>query len=297
MALSAGFLIAGYEFVRNPSNALFKEAYGMENFAAALAIMPFAVFGVIYLYGKLLDRFSAEKTLVITQLFSAGMIGICFALLKVNFKPANILLLIFREAYIVLLIEQLWSFINNTISTEKAKKVNGAVLAISSIGGLLADFFISQSVESLGTQNMVFFCFLCFFPSIYFAQKAYRATPKPESAYRSKAIKKKKHSFKDSLGLSLFKTEPVLFIILFVIIASQTYSTVVGLNFQNALYQHMPNVDVQTAYSAKLFMALHVLSLFFQIIVVPLVLNFIALRHVHFLIPVMNFGAMALVFF
>lgn len=296
MALSGGSIIAGYEFVRSPSNSLFKEAYGMTTFTTALAFMPIAVFAVIYIYGKLLDRYSSRQTLLITQVASAGMIGFSYLLLKAGIKEGNFVLLMFREAYIVLLIEQLWSFINNTISPEQAKKINGAFLAISSLGGIFADITTFNLAQVVGTQNLLLFCILTFIPAIWFAQLAYKKTPKPESAYKSATLKKKKSStssLSESLGLSLFKKEPVLFIILFVIIASQAYATTINVSFQSALLEHLPNVDEQTAYSGKLFFWLHCLSFSFQSILVPLILNFIALRHVHVIIPLLNLVAIS----
>lgn len=301
MALSGSCIIAGYEFIRSPSNALIKEAYGMTVFTTALAFMPFAVFAVLYLYGKLLDRFSAQKTLVITQVGSAAIIALCIVLLKLGIKEGNLALLIFREAYIVLVIEQLWSFINNTIDTSMARKVNGAFLALSSLGGICADVVTVQYAQVIGTQNILIFCILAFIPAIFFSVLAYRTTPKPASSYKSAILKKKnkkeeKRGLSDSLGFSLFKTEPVLFVILFVIIASQTYSTAINVNFQSTLLEHIPNVDEQTAYSGKLFFWLHCLSLSFQLILVPLVLNFISLKHVHFLVPAFNLVAIIIAF-
>ena len=82
MALSGACLIGGYELVRNPINSLFKSAYGMSTFTTALAFMPIAVFGVLFLYGKLLNRYSAEKTFLITASLSAGTIAIAYFLLK-----------------------------------------------------------------------------------------------------------------------------------------------------------------------------------------------------------------------
>lgn len=297
MALSGAFLIAGYEFVRSPSNSLFKDAYGMANFATALAFMPFAVFAVLFLYGKLLDRYTAKKTLIITNLLSAFVIGTSYLLILSGVKAANIILIIFREAYIVLLVEQLWSFINNTIDTKQARKINGAVLAISTIGALAGDFCVYHLAESLGTKNMLAFSFFCFFPAIFFATVAYQVTPKPADSYKSNIPKAQKRKFTDSLGLSLFKTEPVLFIILFVIISSQLYSTIVTLNLQASLFEHIPNVDAQTAYSAKLFLWLNSLSLSFQIVLVPIVLALIPLHYAHFLIPLLNLVAISIVIY
>lgn len=298
MALSGAFLIGGYELVRNPSNSLFKSHYGMSTFTTALAFMPFAVFGVLFLYGKLLDRFSSEKTFLITASLSGGTIALSYLLLQLGLKQVYIFLLIFREAYIVLLVEQLWSFINNTIDKAGARKVNGVVLGTATLGGLVADLCISGFAEKIGSLNLIIFSSFCFLPAMFFAVKAYKTTPKPAKEYKSKALKKKGgKGLISSLGLDLFKKEPVLFVILFVIIASQTYSTAVTLNFQSALYEYIPQVDAQTAFSARLFLCLHLLSLFFQFVLVPIVLTFLSLHHIHFLVPLLNLLAIGLAFF
>ena len=149
MAVSAGFFLAGYDFIRTPSNTLIKEAYGVDTYTIALVLVPFVVFAFVYLYGLLINRYTSLETLTITSLISALAIGLCYLLIIFGIDIGRIFLFMFREAYIVLLIEQIWSFINNTIDTKAAKKLNGLLLAISSIGSVSAAYTVKSIVISL----------------------------------------------------------------------------------------------------------------------------------------------------
>jgi len=303
MAFSAAFLLAGYEFIRSPSDSLFKDAYGMDYYIMALAVMPLIVLCFVYGYSKLLNKYTSEKTLTITNFLSAVAIALCYFIITADIKEGRIMLFLFREAYIVLLVEQAWSFINNTINTKQARLVNGAILAVSSLGAICAARVISGYAKIFGTESMLLFSVLTFIPAILCAKLAYKVslrTSNRDADYYEKQLEKTKHkkgSKKDSMGLSLFKKEPILIIILLVIVSSQIYSTIVSLNYQTNLLESFPNVDDQTAYSADIYMWLNISSLVLQLIVVPLVLIAVPLHYIHFFIPAMNLAAISYVFY
>lgn len=56
MSVAAGFLLAGYEFVRSPSNTLFKAAWGADRLPIVMALMPLGVLTVLYVYSRILSR-------------------------------------------------------------------------------------------------------------------------------------------------------------------------------------------------------------------------------------------------
>ena len=223
----------------------------------------------------------------------------CYALISSGIKVGALYLFLFREAYIVLLIEQIWSFINNTIQSNTAKRINGPLLAISTLGSIAANKTIHSVVVDLGTHNMLLFSAATFIPAILFARWAYSISSKDENYYKEQLRRTKKahKGGKDSLGLSLFRKEPMLVVILLAIVSSQVFSTIASLNYQAVLFEAFPNMELQTQYSSSVYLWISYASTLLQFVVVPIVLVAVPLRYVHIAIPLINLSAMAYIFY
>ena len=141
ISAAASFVLFGYEFIRSVSSSLFIEAYGAENLPRGMVAVPPSMLVMLYCYGRLLSWQGATRALAITSLFSGILILGCYAALVRGVHFAAVIIYVFREAYIVIVIEQFWSFVNSVLTTEQAKRINGpfALLRLSvrfSVGGL-----------------------------------------------------------------------------------------------------------------------------------------------------------------
>ena len=116
MALAAMFTLAGYEFIRSAATVLFKSAYGAENLPLVMALMPLVVGLGVAGYGVLLSKPGPKRTLLVTSLGSSLIIMACYFLLLTGSREVTVVLFLFKEFYIVLLIEQYWSYINSSVS-------------------------------------------------------------------------------------------------------------------------------------------------------------------------------------
>ncbi len=137
MGLAAAFLLGGYEFIRSTANTLFKAAYGKENLPFIMTLVPFALVGMLYIYGRLISGFGPKSALRITSGFSFIAIIACYFAHEAGWKPASGVLFILRDTYIVLILEQYWSYMVSILKTDEAKKLNGAFCGVASIGSLI----------------------------------------------------------------------------------------------------------------------------------------------------------------
>lgn len=281
MATSSFFLLCGYEFARSPSYTLFKVSYGASALPLAMALVPIVVVLLLYIYGKLISYFGPRKTLLITALISAFIMVLCYFGVINKIKIASLILFPFREAYIVLLIEQYWSFINSTLTKDEAKKLNGFIIGISSLGDILGGYLVNKLAIPLGTETMVLFAALLIIPSLIFSDLGYKFCGEPE----------KPNITTDSLGLSLFKTSRLLTSILILILLTQVMATLLDLNFQSILSEKIIDKDAQTAYMGGFFATLNLVAAFLQFIVSPILLKFIPLFLIHLFIPFIHLGA------
>src|SRR5260221_9427436 len=190
ISCSAGFVLAGYSAIRNASSTLFKEAYGTSQLPLLMAVMPLAVLAVLYVYAALLSALGPRKTLWVTTLGSAALITLFYGAIQLEkFYPhlrfARAAVRIFSDAYIALLIEQYWSFLNSTLDTPTAKKLNGPIMGVASLGAVAGAAIVVLTVQHWGTVNMLLLAAATLLPAALLSDQAYRSAGEPPSPGRS----------------------------------------------------------------------------------------------------------------
>lgn len=276
-AVSAFFTLAGYEFIRSPSTVLFKAAYGAENLPLVMAAMPFVVFLGVALYGHILTLMGPRKTLMVTSLGSSLLIFACYVLVKMGIKEMTIALFLVKEFYIVLLIEQYWSFINSNQTPETAKKVNGPITGIAGLGAAVGGGMVNLYAESLGTHTMILMAALLIIPAAFVSNFAYRRFGEPSHPDKKST---------GDMGWALFRENRALLYLLAIVVGSQIVAATLEFRFQGLLSNVFEGqLDKETAYQGGFFFALSSSVLVLQFVIAPLLLSLIPFRLIHILIP------------
>jgi ATP:ADP antiporter, AAA family len=300
ISISSVFLLTGYDMVRSPSNTLFKAEYGASGLTWVLAAAPVALLFLLYLYGKTLTRFGPRRTLHATLIASALGIATSFALIHHEIALGAALLILIREAYAVLVIEQYWSFLNSTLDEPTARRLNGPVTGISSLGGVLGGFLVATFGHAVSPQAWLLWGLVPFVPCLFFAEVGYRiggepkkpsaAVPKPKLEPNGKriALAGVGHRFSSTVGLQLFKQHPLLVLLFGVILCTQVAATALDIHFQTLLQIQIPDANAQTAFSGRVFMWLNAASFGIQFLVAPLWMRWFSLRSVQICIPILN---------
>lgn len=280
---AAAFVLFGYEFIRSVSSSLFIEAYGAENLSRGMVAIPPSMIVMLYCYGRLLSWQGATRALTITSLFSAILILGCYAALSRGMSFAAAIIYVFREAYIVIVIEQFWSFVNSVLTTEQAKRINGPFCAVASIGSFLGGTLVSKLAPVLGTEALLLFTAGSLVPTAALGVLAYKfgGEPKPSTEEAGGRL--------GHIGIkTLFRSRYLIFIGV-LIISTQIVSTVLDLRFNILAEMERPDTDMRTAFFGSVYGNLGLAAGILQLLAVPLALRFIALRYIHLTIPIVHF--------
>ena len=280
---AALFVLFGYEFIRSVSSSLFIEAYGAENLPRGMVAVPPSMIVMLYCYGRLLSWQGATRALTITSLFSAILILGCYAALSRGMSFAAAIIYVFREAYIVIVIEQFWSFVNSVLTTEQAKRINGPFCAVASIGSFLGGTLVSKLATVLGTEALLLFTAGSLVPTAALGVLAYKfgGEPKPSVEEAGGRL--------GHIGIkTLFRSRYLIFIGV-LIISTQIVSTVLDLRFNILAEMERPDTDMRTAFFGSVYGNLGLAAGILQLLAVPLALRFIALRYIHLTIPIVHF--------
>ena len=279
---AAAFVLFGYEFIRSVSSSLFIEAYGAENLSRGMVAIPPSMIVMLYCYGRLLSRQGASRALAITSLFSAILILVCYAALVRGMHFAAAIIYVFREAYIVIVIEQFWSFVNSVLTTEQAKRINGPFCAVASMGSFAGGMLVNRWAEVLGSETLLLFTAGSLVPTAVFGVIAYRfgGEPKPSE---EEAGGKLGH-----LGVGTLFRSRYLLLVGVLILSTQVISTVLDLRFNGLVQSELPDKDARTAFFGAVYGNLGLIAGILQLVVVPLALRFVTLRVIHGGIPLVH---------
>ena len=279
---AAAFVLFGYEFIRSVSSSLFIDAYGAENLPRGMMAIPPSMIVMLYCYGRLLSWLGATRALAITSLFSGILILGCYAALVRGMDFAAAIIYVFREAYIVIVIEQFWSFVNSVLTTEQAKRINGPFCAVASIGSFAGGMLVSRWATVLGSEALLLFTAASLVPTAVFGVIAYRfgGEPKPSEVEAGGKL--------GHLGIgTLFRSRYLLFIGI-LILSTQLVSTVLDLRFNGLAEMEIPDKDARTAFFGLVYGYLGLAAGILQLVAVPLALRFVALRYIHLGIPIVH---------
>jgi len=283
------FLLAGYEFVRSASKSLYIDAFGAAQLPLVMALSPVGTLLLVYAYGALLSRLGSRRTLFATTVLSGLGLALCYVALRAGAGLAAGVLYVLREAYIVVIIEQYWSFINSTLNEEQARRYNGPICGLASIGSILGSLTVGHLAEEIGTEPFVLLAALFALPAAAMGLLAYRLGGEPVPEQTEPATT-------GHLGLSLFRQHPRLVLLFLVVAATQIIGLVLELSFSQLLEAAMPEMDARTAFLGYFWASVNGSAYLLQFVVAPLLLPRLSLRLLHAGIPVLHMLAAALLF-
>lgn len=290
VAAAAGCVLCGYEMLRTTANTLFVAAYGKQSLPWIVALIPIGVSPIIYGYGRLLSWLGPRRTLHVTTALAVLTMGLCYLAIQAGIKPMRGVLYVFKESYVVLLVEQYWSYIDSKLSKHSAKRLNGPICGIASIGAVLGGWLLSVLSARWGTLSMVPLAGLVTLPTLLLTEIAFRrfGEPRRTSKQPSASSPDQGSHGADHLGLQLFRKNRMLVLLICLISSAQLVGGVLELSFKGLLQDHIPDVDAQNAFSGRYFAWINGLAMFGQFILAPVLLSFVERRYIHLAIPIVH---------
>ncbi len=281
-AMICCFLICGeYAIVRPVANSLFLHAFGSSYFPHAwLATVPLSLL-IVSLYNYLLPRWGCNK-LFIFSVVAVIMGNIGFSYLFPYFPLVSFFLYIWKDVYILLMHQQLWSVVHATIPLDRAKSLYGVLLGIGGLGAICGSAFPGFCAVTYGSEKLLylslpFYLVLAFFYGKLLKVSAVDQLPKEE---------KKTTSLNSFLhGCQLIKRSRFLLFALLLVVLMQLASAILDFQFNDCLAKLFPDKDLRTEYSARLLSIGHVATIFLQFIGSYLFIRLIGLKNSHLVIP------------
>ena len=290
MAGAAFFTLVGYELMRSSATVLFKSAYGADSLPIVMAAMPVVMLAGVWGYGQLLSRWGPRITLQMTIMGSSLLMIMGYGVLRLDVLWITPMLFLLKEFYVVLLIEQYWSYINSKLDSASAKKFNGPITGIAGLGSVLGAEMVARLAQPLGTEQLVVLSAIVLLPAALFCHLAFKRFGDPKG--HDEPSEQEGAGFSRGVGWYFVQQNPRLIALLAIVVSSQVVAAVLDFKFQFLLSDaFVGQQDAETAFQGEFWRNLNATAVAAQFVLTPLLLTLIALRWVHLIMPLVQCGA------
>jgi AAA family ATP:ADP antiporter len=257
-----------YAIIRPVSNALFISTYGASYFPYAwLAAVPLNL-GAVSLYTRYLAKWGCWRVFLLTaSCVAAG--DLFFGAFLDRLPALPFIHYVWKEVYVLLMYQQLWSLIHSLMKMEKAKYLYGIMFGVGGAGGGLGSLIPGFLAVKMGSAPLLFIgvpvyalLALLFAWTLRHAQTVapVRAPPSTEAPLR------------------LIRKSPHLTFILFIVLFMQIAVTVVDYQFNTVLQASVPSTDLRTEYVGRVMGLGSVLTMSLQFAGSFLLVHFLGLK-------------------
>jgi AAA family ATP:ADP antiporter len=188
-------------------------------------------------------------------------------------------LYLWKDLYIVVLIEIFWSFANTVVPVKQAKWLYGLFCVVGSLGGMAGNLGVGLLAQAFGTKNTLW----AVVPLLLFSWGACLLLVRLGSPSAAKEpVAKVKPSF--SQGFHVLRQSRALWLLMALIATIQVVITLIDYQMNIAIESHYTNIDARTAVIGQIYAAIDVAALILQLATGP-ILRLLGVPLVLLLIP------------
>lgn len=276
-------LIFGYAFARPCIDSIFLEHYSNDDLPSAWLITSLVSVFVIIIYNRLNQRYAILTLFGGLSLVSAAMLAVLLGAYSVGFVPAIFILYIWKELYMVVLMETYWSFADIVFSVNTARHTYGIAMTLSSLGGILGNLVVGPVARVMGTRlalSLLFVTLILCFLIAFLGRKV--ADEKPNH-------KENPHV---GVGIKTLLTSRYLVPLAILACTAQVVTGLIDYQFNGMLKTDIVNTDMRTEILGNIHATVNIIGVSFQL-AMGLILRTIGIGSTFLSVPLMLSVAMA----
>ncbi len=282
------FISADYAIVRPASHSIFIHYHGVELFPYVWLLSVPMSLAFVSLYNYFLSRLGCLKMFFVTA--GTIILGNVLVFVFIDREPwVSFVFYLWKDAYVMLMFQQLWSVIHTHVEQKKARFLYGIIFGIGALGGFAGSMFTRSFAVELGSETLL----LSTAPLYVVLGVLYYAMLKNAMHVEQKIEKEVSTSLWDSV--KVIRESRLLLCILGMVTFMQLAAALTDFQFSTLLSERIPEKDLRTAYLGKLLSYGNILTMTFQFVGTYILIHFLGLYRSHLLVPVI-LGTNALFF-
>ncbi len=267
--------------VKAVSNSLFITSYTVSYLPYVwLASVPFN-FLLVHYYNRWIGHVGPVR-MQSMAVGLAAMISLIAAYYVQTFSWMPFFLYMWKDVFILLMLQQLWSVLHSTITTSRAKYLYGMIFGMGGLGSAVGATIPGFFAVKFGSAHLL----LTTLPLYLFIFGFYLACIRTRNQFpycEPLSFKVKTSNFKE--GVSLILGSPYLKYILLLVAFMQVISTLLDFNFNTMLQQAIHSQDLRTEFLGRMFGVVNTLNIALQFLGVYVVVRLIGVEKSHLSIP------------
>jgi len=277
LAVLCGFFInVEYGITKLSSTSIFLDRYDAKLSPYAwLAAVPLN-FLIIKLYNRFLTVLGPFRIFLYT-IYVTVCINILSALFAKTFPPFAFVLFVWKDSYILLLVQQLTSVVQTNTSTHRSRYLYGLLFGCCGMGAIVGALFPSFLAVKIGTEKLLYmtvplhmtFAFLYF----HVLKKGGIVDPSRLQIQNGKG------------GFHLLFSSRTLKFILTIVILMQLAVTVIDQQFNVFMQMRFPDQDLRTQFSGRFYLIVNSGIFCLQLFGTYIVVQLIGLSWTHIMVP------------
>jgi len=256
-------ILASYAIARPATESLFLDANGATALPRAWLMVGLGSLGVVILY----NRWAATTDLV--RIFGAvsiisGLILVAILLgFKLKLPGMTWWLYLWKDLYIVVLIEVFWSFANSTVPKDRAKWWYGLFCVLGSLGGMAGNLGVGWLATATSTEQSLW----AVVPLLAIGGGGGIAL-----ARFAGVSAENKNATTTTLrdGFRVLQSSRSLWLLMGLIATTQVVITLVDYQFSIAIEQFYPDTDARTAAIGQVYAAIDLAAISLQLSTGPI---------------------------
>lgn len=256
LASMALLILASYEAARPPIESLFIALHGSEALPRVWMGVALGATVAVLIY----NRFAAQRP-ILHMLAGSAVIcaGLLAGLLLLGERLPGLgyALYIFKDIYIVLLLEAFWSYANASFDRKSAKWVYGGLLVAGTSGSLIGGELAGRVVAAYSTEASLWLTLPFLIAVAVVAGVMQRTAPAG-----TRPPKRSPPKFGE--GFQVVRQSDYLGLILLLLLAVQLTITLIDFQFNVLVEAAYPQKDARSIFKAEMYQVLNLLALVLQ---------------------------------
>ncbi|MFH1654517.1 MAG: Npt1/Npt2 family nucleotide transporter [Pseudomonadota bacterium] len=255
------FLMLTYSISRPATESLFLQAHTSKGLPTVWLLVALFMLITVFFYNKFVVRMDLVRLMGSVSCVSALILTILILLTKIDFPGVYYALYVWKDIYIVVLVEIFYTFANAVFPIHTARWSYGFFGVMGSLGSMTGNLAVGVIVKHVGTANALWFVppmlLIVWFSMMPFSRKAGVGKPL-DGIFTSSQLRK---------TIEVVRKSSYLFLILLLIPLTQIAITMIDFEYNTVLQNTFGDLDIRTGIIGKVYavisfgtLALHLMT-------------------------------------
>ncbi|MCP4445188.1 MAG: hypothetical protein GY811_07590 [Myxococcales bacterium] len=280
VAALAFLILFSYGLARSAIDALLQEDNGKDATKYAYALVALSVTIIVPLYSRAASKLPIGVVIALCAVATASTLSLLLGARMMHVPFASYALYIWKDVYVVVLVELVWTLANLAFKTNTAKWAYGFFCVAGTLGELSGNYASGQLAHSVGSAELLWIIVPTIGATTVVGLKAAHACGWPQP------------SGKGTLDgvVSVVRASRSIQLLLALVTVIQIVTTLIDFRFLTATYEAYPLLDDRTEVFTQVHMTIGLGSLVLQLLSGAIV-TVIGVRALIIVLPIVLGGA------